>query len=544
MKKSSWLVLLLAFLLVLTSCDGLIPPDELSPTGNKSRADFTTNSGSGDPLKIVAGSEMKVLEPIIEEYTKKSGKRIQMDYLGSLDIMRLIEQEENPYDAVWPASLLWLNMGDTRHTLKHMETIAVTPVIFGIRQSLAKELGFAGRNDVTMAEIEQSITSGKLKFAMTSATQSNSGASAYLAFLTALSRTPQDGITKEDLEDPVLQERITAFLSGVNRSSGSSNWLVDLFLQGGYDAMVNYEQLIIQTNQELKRRGQETLTAVYPVDGISLSDSPLAYVDKGDAEKEKDFLAFQAYLLSDEGQQQIERTGKRNAFGKISPANLSIFKKEWGIQADRLLSPIRLPQNAVITQALELYQSSFKKPAYTVYVLDYSGSMSGTGYNAMMYALSEILVPENAKKNLLQGTSKDRTVLLPFSSEVYQPKEVSGKDPSELYTYARSFSPRGATSLYEAVEYALNYLDERRSELDNYIPAIVVMSDGMANGSMTAAALDASYEKRGLDIPIFSILFGDASEEEMNGLAEMSKARVFDGREDLIQAFRTVKGYN
>lgn len=544
MKKSSWFVLLLAFVLLFTSCDELAPSDGLSHTENKNDADFTTNAGSGEPLKIVAGSEMKVLEPVFEQYANKSGKRVEMDYLGSLDIMRLIGQEENPYDAVWPASLLWLNMGDTRHTLKHMETIAITPVIFGIRQSLAKELGFAGRKDVTMAEIEQSITSGKLKFAMTSATQSNSGASAYLAFLTALSATPQDGITKEDLEDSKLQERITAFLSGVNRSSGSSNWLVDLFLQGGYDAMVNYEQLIIQTNQELERRGQETLTAVYPVDGISLSDSPLAYVDKGDAEKEKDFLAFQAYLLSEEGQQQIERTGKRNAFGKVSEANRSIYKKEWGIQADRLLSPIRLPQNAVIEQALDLYQSSFKKPAYTVYVLDYSGSMSGKGYNSMMYALSEILVPENAKKNLLQGTTKDRTVLLPFSSEVYQPKEVVGKDPSELYTFAQSFSPRGATSLYEAVDYALHYLDERRKELDNYIPAIVVMSDGMANGTMSASDLNASYEERGLDIPIFTILFGEASEEEMKALAEMSKARVFDGRKDLVHAFRTVKGYN
>lgn len=550
MKKKSRTTLLLLFAIVLipclflTACDELDKENTENGSNTHSSSDFTTQAGSGDPLKIVAGSEMKVLEPIFETYAKESGKRIAIDYLGSLDIMRLLDNKDNPYDAVWPASLLWLNMGDKNHVLKHMETIAVTPVIFGIRASLAKELGLADRNDVTMAEIEKCISDGKLKFAMTSATQSNSGASAYLAFLTALSDTPKDGISKEDLENPKLQERITKFLTGVNRSSGSSNWLVDLFLKGGFDAMVNYEQLIIQTNQQLVAKGQEPLTAIYPVDGISLSDSPLAYVDKGNEKKEKDFLDFQNYLLSNAGQAQIERTGKRNAFGKVSKQNQGLYKKEWGIQPDRLLAPIRLPQNAVITQALDLYQTSFKKPAYTIYVLDYSGSMRGVGYNAMMYALQEILLPENAKKDLLLGTSKDKTVLVPFASYVHREKEAIGSDQTELYNYAKDFQPRGGTSLYEALDYAMDYYAKHAELLQNYIPAIVLMTDGQANGSMTFEDFNRSYEEKNLGIPIFPILFGSADEDEMKRLAELTKARTFDGRENLIQAFRAVKGYN
>ena len=63
-------------------------------------------------------------------------------------------------------------------------------------------------------------------------------------------------------------------LSGVDRSSGSSDWLKDMFVAGDYDAMVNYECLIIQANQELEEQGKETLYAVYPYDGLSLADSP------------------------------------------------------------------------------------------------------------------------------------------------------------------------------------------------------------------------------------------------------------------------------
>ena len=49
---------------------------------------------------------------------------------------------------------------------------------------------------------------------------------------------------------------MTELLSGVDRSSGSSDWLKDMFLEGGYDAMVNYECLIIQANQELEDGGR------------------------------------------------------------------------------------------------------------------------------------------------------------------------------------------------------------------------------------------------------------------------------------------------
>lgn len=52
------------------------------------------------------------------------------------------------------------------------------------------------------------------------------------------------------------------------------------------------------------------------------------------------------------------------------------------------------------------------------------------------------------------------------------------------------------------------------------------------------------YEDNGNGIPIFSIMFGDADDEQLNEIASLTNARVFDGRTDLINAFRQVKGYN
>ena len=57
---------------------------------------------------------------------------------------------------------------------------------------------------------------------MTSATQSNSGASVYLAFMTAL-RGGDGPLTEADLADDQLKTSVTKLLSGVDRSSGSSD---------------------------------------------------------------------------------------------------------------------------------------------------------------------------------------------------------------------------------------------------------------------------------------------------------------------------------
>jgi len=45
--------------------------------------------------------------------------------------------------------------------------------------------------------------------------------------------------------------------------------------------------------------------------------------------------------------------------------------------------------------------------------------------------------------------------------------------------------------------------------------------------------------------PVFSILYGEASDEQLKQLAQATAGRVFDGRTDgLDKAFREAKGYN
>lgn len=188
---ASQLPLLLAALLVSTACG--------RDTGETGRP-----SSSGVTLTIVSGSENEGLEPILQSFARQRGFTVEMRYLGSVQISLLLENgAPEGIDAVWPASTLWITLGDRRRVVRHAASISRSPVVFGVKRSVADSLGWVGRQGVRVAEILAAADAGRLRFAMASATQSNSGASAYLAFLHALAGSPEV-LSLEHLEDPEL----------------------------------------------------------------------------------------------------------------------------------------------------------------------------------------------------------------------------------------------------------------------------------------------------------------------------------------------------
>ena len=503
-------------------------------------ADFTAGSGE-DTIRILSGSENQELEEILVRCADDLDIRIEMDYKGSIDIMRDLQSGATEYDAVWPASSIWLSMGDEQHLVKHAASISLTPVVFGIRQSLAEDLGFT-QGDVSVRDILAAIRDGKMSFCMTSATQSNSGASAYIGFLYAL-LGKQEGMTAADLDNEELTAQVQELLGGVERSSGSSDWLKELFLERDYDAMVNYECLIIDADRQLEAEGREPLYVVYPYDGLSLADSPLGYVDHQDERKEEVFLALQEHLLSQEIQTRIEATGRRITANGVSAENRDVFNESWGIDTERILSPIQMPEADVLMKALSLYQTSLKKPSLNLYCLDYSGSMYGEGHEQLTEAMSQILLQQNAEANFLQATEGDVNIVIPFNDhvlDVLQASDSSDAALEELYRQVEGYQTGGGTDIYVAAAQALELAEGY--DLSRYTPAVILMTDGQSEDHLNTFV--SEYESLGLDIPVFSITFGDADPSQLQQLAELTGGRVFDGTEDLTEAFRSVKGYN
>ena len=193
-------------------------------------------------------------------------------------------------------------------------------------------------------------------------------------------------------------------------------------------------------------------------------------------------------------------------------------------------------------ECLDLYQTEFRKPSLTVYCLDYSGSMEGIGREQMVEAMSQILIQENAEQNLLQASEHEVNILIPFEG---YPRDVytavgNGEELEALYTQVEAEEAVGGTDIYYAAMEGLRQLDGY--DLSQYTPAIILLTDGVSDGSFSD--FRDGYEAFGADVPVFSIMFGSADPTQLEELADLTHARVFDGREDLIGAFRSVKGYN
>ncbi len=168
--------------------------------------------------------------------------------------------------------------------------------------------------------------------------------------------------------------------------------------------------------------------------------------------------------------------------------------------------------------------------------------MKDEGWEDLQQAMETVLIQNNAKNYLLQAEQDEVNHLILFSSDIKAQVHATGnQDIEDLYRTVEETSFLGGTRMYPALEEAVHILS--RTDLSDYNPAIIVMTDGMSqsNGSEEFVA---TYRAMNKDIPIFSIMFGEADKTQLEELAQLTHGRVFDGREDLIGAFRSVKGYN
>ncbi len=487
-------------------------------------------------FSLITTPENKVLEDTIKKFLDKNGVDVEIVYADNLEIVEKVNSGEK-YDAIWASNSIWLDSLSGVSTSDSKST-SITPVTFGIKKSKAEKLGLIGKN-VKMQDILNLIKNKELTFSMANPITTNSGASSYLNILSTLAGNP-DVLKKTDLDNKKLKEDLKTFFSGLVRTSGDEDFLEKSFINGNYDAAFTYESSIININKELEKSGKETLYAIYPVDGVSVSDSPLLYINNHNDNKKEAFLKLQEYILSGEGQEILLNMGRRTWYGgTTSTAPSNVFKKEWGIDTTKYISPIKYPSMDVIREALLLYQTGLKKPVHVVFCLDYSGSMYGEGIENLKNSM-EYIFSEKAASNLIQFTKEDKIDVIAFGTHVNSPWSAKGNDTKNLLNYINNYSLDGATSLYPAAESALNIL---KNESDEYNTSIILMTDGEGNVG-TFNSLKSTYENIGKEIPIYAITFGDASLEQLNKMTNLSNGKVFDGRDNLLEAFKTVRGYN
>ena len=497
-------------------------------------------------LTIVAGSENKSLEPVVQQFCQSRAIRCVIKYKGSLDIGMLTAPGNSDAlpDAVWPASSIWIDLYDSGRKVKHLKSIYQTPVILGVDAQKARQLGWVGKT-IAMDDVVKAIEAGQLPYLMTSATQSNSGASAYLAML---SHALGGEMNAQSVSSDKANAQIRALLGAVQRSSGSSGWLKDLYVEGvrrgiNYSAMWNYEFIIREANEELAKDGKAPLIAIYPTDGMVMADSPLGFIDTGRGAKvEENFLALQAFLLDAKGPARaaILASGRRIAGKTVADAAAT---KAWNWQPGMTITNVGMPEPAVIRAALTRYQEVLRKPSLSIFCLDKSGSMEGEGIDQLHKAVSFLFNPQATSAALVQWSNADRIGLIAFDATpgeaLFLRGDASGQ--GRLLEAGNAIQADGGTNMYACGIKALEII-RAAPDAGKSLPAIIMMTDGRSEEDNRDAFMQAW--RNGAPVPVFGVTFGDADADQLDSLAKETGGRVFDGSKNLAEAFRSTRGYN
>ena len=512
--------------------------------GRDYEIDFDNGKKTNDNVfRIISSTSTSKMDDKLIKYGKKNGIKVEIEHYGDLEIVDILNNDSKPYDAVWISNSLWLYMLDNSYLTTDSKSIVIDPVVMGITKSKAEELGFIDK-EIYNNDILNAIRDGKLKYIMASVTKTNTGATSYLSFLNSMAGSPEV-LTEEMIESDNLKNDLKDFFKGVERVSGDELYLTEMYNNGDYNAMINYESSLIEINQSLVKQGKEPLYLIYPVDGVAINDMPFAYInnDSTDEKNKEKFLKLQSYLRSDDAIELMQEYGYRSWYGGTNEkVDKKIFNPEWGIDTTKYLKDMKYPSKKVITKAISLYIESFRKPTHVVFCLDVSGSMNGNGLNELKEAMNYILDKEQASQDNLQFSDNDKITIITFNNgikDIYNTRygnetNLAIDDVNKLYA-------NGGTNIYDPSVEALKILKDDDS--NEYTKTVILMTDGRSNAG-SYYELKKYYKNNKLDIPIYSITFGSSSDDELNEIADLTNAKVFDGKSGLLKAFTEVRSYN
>jgi len=509
--------------------------------GPGSSRDANAASDANDPraLTVLAGSELKDLEPLLPDLERATGVRVNFSYSGTLaGIDRLNAGEQ--FDAVWFSHAKYLVLNDASTSrVKAQEKIMLSPVVLGVKRSVAHRFGWDAKSP-TWAEVAQRARSGEFKYAMTNPTASNSGFSAVIGVASALAGTGS-ALTAKDI-DP---KRLSAFFNGQALTAGSSGWLAEAYVreQDALDGIINYESVLLS----LDKGGQlhEPLTLVFPSEGIVTADYPLVLLS---AAKRAQFDSVVAYLRSPAVQRRIMETTYRRPVNQQVPLAADFPNK--------LIVELDFPSDLdAINGILFTYLNAARRPAHSIFVLDVSGSMKGKRLDQLKSSLLTLAGGDSTLTGrFARFQEREQVTLISFSSAPNPPTTVSMGSASALQAglqqvrdYAGNLQAEGGTAIYESLAQAYRFaLDAARTDTSRYA-SIVLMTDGENNEGMSVddfrryyAALPQAAKR----IKVFPILFGEARQQQLAGIADLTGGRLFDGTKGgLAAVFKEIRGY-
>jgi len=421
------------------------------------------------------------------------------------------------------------------------QKIMLSPVILGVKQSVAKRFGWENNPNVTWKDIQSHAADGSFHFAMTNPAASNSGFTALIGVASALSGT-SDAIDTGNIDQAALK----AFFSGQTLTAGSSGFLADDFVrqQASVDGIINYESVLMGLNSAGKL--SEPLDLIYPKEGIITADYPFMLLN---AAKRDAYQKVVDYLRTPDVQKKIMDTTNRRPVVPGVPLTSSF-------PANQVLVELPFPsQLDTINALLEVYLDQIRKPASATFVLDLSGSMQGDRLSALQQALTSLTGLDSSLTGQFSRFRANEDVhFVTFASHVIDQKDftINDTDPNsvsmqQIRDYVDSLTTYDNTAIYDALVAAYQGVYAQQQADPNRLYSVVLMTDGENNAGFSYQQF-ADWFNALPDtvraIHTYPILFGDSNTDEMTNLANLTGGRTFDAQSgDLTDIFKQIRGY-
>lgn len=519
--------------------------------GSSSTRDTAKLATPAPDLRILAGSELKELEPDILTAAHAAGVTVGLTYVGTLEIVDRVNSGE-PVDAILPPNGAYPSLALTRKPVAK-EKLFYSRVALGVKTSKASELGW-NRNAPSWSDVTQAVRDGKFAYAMTNPTSSNTGMSALFAVASSSAKKTEDLVASE-----VDRGALKDFLAGQKLTAGSSGWLGDAYVaeQDRLDGLINYEAVLLRLNERPELR--EKLTLIYPRDGVISADYPLMLLNPA---KKAVYDRLVAALKAPGFQaNSLERAYLRpsDPTARHSPR-----------LSDAVVAELSFPNNLeVIDSVLAAYQAELRRPATSIYLLDVSGSMRGRRIEAVKRAL-ELLTGTEAGGTAPAGASlanrsvtaryarfqnREHVMLIPFASSPWKAMRFNFENEArkaqteeELRDFVDNLHAGGGTAIYSTLDLAYDLAYQELARYPGRVVTVVLLTDGKSNNGLPYEEFRQRWSGKstgGADpIRTFPILFGEASSADLDEIARSSGGRSFDGRgADLREVFREIRSY-
>jgi Ca-activated chloride channel family protein len=491
---------------------------------------------------ILAGSELKDIETGLKtDIRRGTGLDLAFTYSGTLDAVDRIAAGDQ-FDALWVSHGKYLAMNDVlKGRILAQEKTMLSPVLLGLKASKAHALGW-DTEEPTWKDIADAAKAGKFTFGMTNPTSSNTGLTATIGLAAALAKNP-DALTEADLKNP----RLSDFFKGQTLTSGSSGWLAEIYErdQSRVDGIINYESVLLSLNAGGKL--SESLTLVYPKEGIITADYPLMLLNGA---KRADYDKLAAYLRSTDFQTKMSAQTLRRPVNGDAVVASSIPK--------RTLIELPFPgQASLIGALLDNFLSDVRIPGSSRYLLDLSGSMEGDRIEALKRSMLMLASnPSIASERYARFQNREEVGIITFSTEpsptvMFPMGSTPGQNVqarAAISKFVSGLSAKGGTAIYTATQRALIELSEQRNGgKERRYYTVVLMTDGQSNTGLRRVDFNEWYRNQGESvrgIPVFPILFGEGNAKELGELADLTGGRLFDSRSNTLAAvFKEIRGY-